>query len=191
MKTEEVARSVRLMSLGQTYEPFDATELQLCENMFQSCTNGKTEKVQSDFEKLGDCHSLLIQPLSVLAAKKGKVQIFQFCFSEAVKHEVNIDRANEPCSRSQTISTSSLRRTGRNIQNTPKALRVFLSASLLTCKENDRSAELLRWVLDHGVKISWDDFQMMGYYPPPFDVVKFLLVSQNVPEAFKILLRLI
>ena len=177
-KTEDVAYHVRLTSLAGGYEVFSPSELQLSEHIFQSCVDDKLDLVKSHLEKLQDRRLLLIQPLAALAAKKNHKDIFQFCFKEA--QELGLD-IKFPLKRAvfQMPATLDflLEQNWENIQNSPKALELFMSSALLTCEDNDRPADVLRWTLAHGVKIPKDEYRHIADSPPRIDVLKFLLVG--------------
>jgi hypothetical protein len=178
LKTEDIAYSVRLMSLGSKYKAFTSDELQLCEQTFQHCVDGDTQNVKIDLENLKDRRQLLIQPLAVLAAKKNQTEIFQLCFEEAAASGVDIDRAvGRAVFQNPATLEFLLSKNWKNIQSSPKALEQFMSASLITCQDNDKPAEVLRWVLDFGVKIPRDEWRLIGIYPPRTDVLELLLVS--------------
>ena len=178
-KTEEVAYHVRLTSLAEGYEAFSPSEVQLSEHLFQSCVDDKIDLVKCDLEKLQDRRSLLIQPLAALAAKSNHNKMFQFCFKEA--QELGLDITfplNRAVFQMPTTLDFLLEQNWENVQNSPKALEMFMYSSLLTCADHEHPADVLRWTLAHGVKVPKDEYRHMAESPPRTDVLEILLVGR-------------
>ena len=65
-----------------------------------------------------------------------------------------------------------------DIQNSPKGLnRSLIYQSLLD--NGGHALQVLRWLLDHGAKISRQEYQMMATGPPPSDVLRYLMVRET------------
>jgi hypothetical protein len=179
MVTEPVASSIRRHALQDDYEDFRAEEVEICQNLFQSCAEGNTGQFMTFLDELSHRHALVLHPVTVIAATKGYEEIFRLCVPLALEANIDLDTAvRHIIFQHPDILDFLLGLNWQNIQSSPKALNQFVTSCLLPGEGH--KLEVLRWILDHGAKISLKEYQLMAMSPPRPDVLTFLLVRRFV-----------
>ncbi|KAF2431509.1 hypothetical protein EJ08DRAFT_696304 [Tothia fuscella] len=176
MITEKVANSIRKYSLQSGYEVFTEQELDACHRLMMFCTEDDLGNFITTFDELSSRSSLLLHPMTTLAAMEGSDKIFRFCVPHAIEAKMDIYIAIQEIIYSHPeILDFLLEHNWQNIQNSPKALQKggFLTKSLLPGP--GRRLEVLKWILDHGARIPQEEYKMMAMDPPQPKVLRFLL----------------
>ncbi|KAI9704666.1 MAG: hypothetical protein M1820_005414 [Bogoriella megaspora] len=169
-----VADEIRQISLRHSYQSFEENELNLCQNLFLACSRGDQGDFETAFHALASRRTLLLELILRHAALEGRSNIFRFCIPYVVEAKIKPHFPIETIVfKDPEILDALLESNWQNIQKYPRALKFLISPCLH--KSDGTGILVLRWLFDHGVRIPFDKYQLMGVSPPRSEVLDFLL----------------
>ena len=178
--SDYVAKAIQEASLKSLYEPLASSKP--FEELFADCRSGNKDGVTARLTRLGDKSKLVVYPLAMLTALIKNVYIFRICVQYAMKLDIDIDRVTYwlVCDFLEMLDVL-LEENWRKIGDSKKPLKtrrildVWMTEALRSSETGHRMT-VLKWLLDHEVKIPGSEWRMMAFYHPNPEVFKFLLV---------------